>query len=61
MSLMVVNGSEMIRYNPSANAIEASNTRGFSWSMRHRQVASVGLNENNLKGVEIGRILRILC
>jgi hypothetical protein len=23
MSLMVVNGSEMIRYNPSANAIEA--------------------------------------
>ncbi len=36
MSLMVVNGSEMIRYNPSANAIEASNTRGFSWSMRYR-------------------------
>ena len=33
---MVVNGSEMIRYNPSANAIEASNTRGFSWSMRYR-------------------------
>ena len=36
MSLMVVNGSETIRYNPSANAIEASNTIGFSWSMRYR-------------------------
>ncbi len=36
MSFMVVNGSEMIRYNPSANAIEASNTRGFSWMMRYR-------------------------
>ena len=35
MSLMVVNGSEMIRYNPATNAIEASNTRGFSWSMRY--------------------------
>jgi len=28
--------------------------------MHHLQVASAGLNENNLKGVEIGRILRIL-
>ena len=36
MSLMVVNGSEMIRYNLSENAIEASNTRGFSWMMRYR-------------------------
>ena len=36
MSLIVSNGSEMIRYNPSANAIEASNSRGFSWSMRCR-------------------------
>lgn len=36
MSFMVTNGSEMIRYNPSANAIEASNSRGFSWSMRCR-------------------------
>ena len=36
MSLMVFDGSEMIRYNPSENAIEASNTRGFSWSMRYR-------------------------
>ena len=36
MSLMVSNGSEMIRYNPSANAIEASSSKGFSWSMRYR-------------------------
>lgn len=36
MSLMVSDGSEMIRYNPSANAIEASHTRGFSWMMRYR-------------------------
>jgi hypothetical protein len=36
MSLMVSNGSEMIRYNPSANAIEASSSNGFSWSMRYR-------------------------
>ena len=50
MSLMVVNGSEMIRYNPSTNAIEASNTRGFSWSMRHRQVASAGLSEGKVSG-----------
>ena len=36
MSLIVSNGSEMIRYNPSAKAIEASNSRGLSWSMRYR-------------------------
>lgn len=36
MSLMVVNGSEMIRYNPETSSIEASNSRGFSWSMRYR-------------------------
>ena len=36
MSLMVSDGSEMIRYSPSENAIEASNTRGFSWMMRYR-------------------------
>ena len=36
MPLMVTTGSEMIRYNPSANAIEASSSKGFSWSMRYR-------------------------
>ena len=36
MSLMVVCGSELIRYNPSANAIEATSSKGFSWSMRYR-------------------------
>ena len=36
MSLIVVNGSEMIRYNPSTLSIEASNSEGFSWSMRYR-------------------------
>ncbi len=36
MSLMVSDGSEIIRYNPSENAIEASSSRGFSWSMRYR-------------------------
>ena len=36
MPLMVTTGSEMIRYNPSANAIEASSSNGFSWSMRYR-------------------------
>ena len=36
MSLMVVNGSEMIRYNPSTSSIEASNSRGLSWFMRYR-------------------------
>ena len=36
MSLMVTNGSEMIRYNPSSSSIEYSNTRGFSWMMRCR-------------------------
>ena len=36
MSLMVVNGSEMIRYNPSTSSIEASSSRGCSWSMRCR-------------------------
>ena len=36
MSFMVVNGSEMIRYNPSTASIEASTSRGFLWSMRCR-------------------------
>ena len=36
MSLMVTNGSEMIRYNPSTSSIEYSNSRGFSWFMRCR-------------------------
>ena len=36
MSLMVSNGSEMIRYNPSTSSIEYSNSRGFSWFMRCR-------------------------
>ncbi len=36
MSLMVSDGSEMIRYNPSSVSIEASNSRGISWSMRYR-------------------------
>ncbi len=36
MSFMVVNGSEMIRYNPSTSSIEASSSRGSSWSMRCR-------------------------
>ena len=36
MSLMVTNGSEMIRYNPSSSSIEYSNTRGLSWMMRCR-------------------------
>lgn len=36
MSLMVTNGSEMIRYNPSTRSIEYSNSRGFSWFMRCR-------------------------
>ena len=36
MSLMISDGSEMIRYNPSTASIEASNSRGFSWSMRYR-------------------------
>ena len=61
MSLIVSDGSEMIRYNPSTASIEASNSRGISWSMRYRcsgmgpplmdismlphQVASAGLSE----------------
>ena len=36
MSLMVVNGSELIRYNLSTASIEASNSRGISWFMRYR-------------------------
>ena len=36
MSLMVTNGSEMIRYNPSTSSIEYSNSRGLSWMMRCR-------------------------
>lgn len=36
MSLMVVKGSEMIRYNPSTTTIEASSSSGLSWSMRYR-------------------------
>ena len=36
MSLMVSDGSEMIRYNPSTASIEVSNSRGISWSMRCR-------------------------
>lgn len=36
MSLIVSNGSEMIRYNPSTASIEASNSRGISWPMRYR-------------------------
>ena len=36
MSLMVSDGSEMIRYNPSTASIEASNSKGISWSMRYR-------------------------
>ena len=35
MSLMVSSGSEMIRFNPSTSAIEASNSRGLSWFMRY--------------------------
>ena len=36
MSLMVVCGSELIRYNPSTSSIEASNSKGLSWFMRYR-------------------------
>ena len=36
MSLIVFDGSEIIRYNPSTASIEASNSRGISWSMRYR-------------------------
>lgn len=36
MSLMVVNGSEMIRYNPSTSSIEVSTSGGVSWFMRYR-------------------------
>lgn len=36
MSLIVSNGSEMIRYNPSTSAIECSNSKGVSWFMRCR-------------------------
>ncbi len=36
MSLIVFDGSEMIRYNPSTASIEASNSRGISWFMRYR-------------------------
>ena len=36
MSLMVVNGSEMIRYNPSTSSIEVSKSGGVSWFMRCR-------------------------
>ena len=42
MSLMVSDGSEMIRYNPSTASIEASNSRGISWSMRYRCSNSEG-------------------
>ena len=33
MSLMVLNGQEMVRYNPTANTIEYSN-RGTTWFKR---------------------------
>ena len=36
MSLVVFDGSEMIRYNSSTASIEASNSRGVPWSMRYR-------------------------
>lgn len=36
MSLMVVCGSELIRYNPSTSSIEASKSKGLSWFMRYR-------------------------
>ena len=36
MSLIVSDGSEMIRYNPATGSIEASKSRGLSWSMRYR-------------------------
>ena len=36
MSLLIFDWSEMIRYNPSTSSIEASNSKGFSWSMRCR-------------------------
>jgi len=36
MSLIVFDGSEMIRYNPSTGSIEASKSKGFSWSFRNR-------------------------
>lgn len=35
MSLMITNGSEMIRYNPSTSTIEYSNSKGYSWFMRY--------------------------
>ena len=31
MSLVVASGSELIRYNPSKNAIEVSKSRGMTW------------------------------
>lgn len=36
MSLLVFDGSEMIRYNPATSVIEFSNSRGCSWFMRYR-------------------------
>ena len=56
MSLMVVNGSEMIRYNPSTSAIEASSSRGFSWSMRYR---SSGMG--NVRALTLHKGEIILC
>lgn len=36
MSLIVSDGSEMIRYNSLTASIESSSSRGISWFMRYR-------------------------
>ena len=56
MSLMVTNGSEMIRYNPSSSSIEYSNTRGFSWMMRYRCS-----NMGNVRALTMHKGEVILC
>lgn len=56
MSLIVSDGSEMIRYNPSKASIEASNSRGFSWSMRYR-CSSMG----NVRAMTMHKGEIILC
>ena len=56
MSLIVVNGSEMIRYYPSTSSIEASNSRGLSWFMRYRS-----LNMGRVRALTLHKGEIILC
>ena len=56
MSLLVSNGTELIRYNTSSADIEFSNNRGMTWFVR-----SHGRDMGNVRAMTLHKGEIILC